>query len=234
MIKKVTAIVQVRMGSSRLKKKCLKKINGKETIILLLDRLSKSKKLENIIVAIPNKKEDDVLFKVLKKNNYNIFRGNKLNVLKRYYDCAKKNNIKNILRITGDCPLVDPLLVDNSISLYQAKKIDYLSNIGERTYPDGMDIEIFSYKALSIAHSRVVSSSDKEHVTHYFLRSNTFKKFNFLKEGENLSNLRLTLDSIDDFKLIKMIFQKFKNKFFNLKDIIKLYKKNKKPFLENV
>ena len=90
MKKKVTAIVQARVGSSRLRGKVLKKINGKEIIILLLDRLSKSKKIENIIVAIPQKKEDDLLFKVLKKNNYNVFRGDELDVLKRYYDCAKK------------------------------------------------------------------------------------------------------------------------------------------------
>ena len=90
MKKKITAVVQARVGSSRFRGKVLKKINGKEAIILLLDRLSKSKKLENIIVAIPQKKEDDPLFDVLIKNNYNVFRGEELNVLKRYYDCSKK------------------------------------------------------------------------------------------------------------------------------------------------
>ena len=234
MKKKITAIVQARVGSSRFRGKVLKKINGKEAIILLLDRLSKSKKLENIIVAIPQKKEDDPLFDVLIKNNYNVFRGEELNVLKRYYDCPKKNNIQNILRITGDCPLVDPKLVDDLIKKYQKKKVDYLSNIENRTYPDGMDIEIFSSKALSLANSSVIFSSDKEHVTNYFLRSNRFKKYNFEKKGENFSNLRITLDTKNDFKLIKMIFQYYKNKFFDLNDIIKFYKKNKKPFIQNV
>jgi glutamate-1-semialdehyde 2,1-aminomutase len=234
MKKKVTAIVQARVGSSRLRGKVLKKINGKEIIILLLDRLSKSKKIENIIVAIPQKKEDDLLFKVLKKNNYNVFRGDELDVLKRYYDCAKKNNIHNILRITGDCPLVDPTLVDNLINVYQKKKVDYLSNIEERSYPDGMDIEIFSMKALSQANSSVVLFSDKEHVTNYFLRSDIFKKYNYLKNGKNFSNLRITLDTKNDFKLIKIIFKNFKNKFFKFDDIIKFYRKNKNLFHQNI
>ena len=146
MKKKITAIVQARIGSSRLRGKVLKKINSKETIILLLERLSRAKKINDIIVAIPNTKENDVLFKVLKKHNYKIFRGSEKNVLKRYYDCAKKYKVSNILRITGDCPLVDPLLVDKIASIYLSNNYDYVSNIEDRTFPDGMDMEFFNFK----------------------------------------------------------------------------------------
>ena len=123
MKKKVTAIVQARVGSSRLPGKVLKKINKKETILLLLQRLSKSKNIQDIIVAIPKKSKDDQLFKILVKNNYKVFRGSENNVLKRYFDCAKKFSIQNILRITGDNPLVDPNLVDKVVNIYQKKKI---------------------------------------------------------------------------------------------------------------
>ena len=234
MKKKITAIVQARVGSSRLKGKVLKKIKGKEIIIKLLERLSRSKKIDNIVVAIPKKKEDDTLFKTLKKYRYKVFRGEELNVLKRFYDCAKKNNIDNILRITGDCPLIDPKLIDKIINVYQKKKVDYLSNVENRTFPDGMDIELFSFEALSLANSLVKSNFDKEHVTSYFLRSNKFNKFNFEKKGENYSNLRITLDTPQDFQLIKTIYKSFKNNFFDLDDIIKFYNKNKRIFNQNI
>ena len=129
MKKKITAIVQARIGSTRLRGKVLKKIKGKETIILLLDRLSKAKKISDIVVAIPNTKENDNLFKLLNKHKYTVFRGSEKNVLKRYYDCAKKHGIFNILRITGDCPLIDPKLIDKIGEIYNSKKFDYVSNI---------------------------------------------------------------------------------------------------------
>ena len=200
----------------------------------MLERLSRSKKIDNIVVAIPKKKEDDTLFKTLKKYRYKVFRGEELNVLKRFYDCAKKNNIDNILRITGDCPLIDPKLIDKIINVYQKKKVDYLSNVENRTFPDGMDIELFSFEALSLANSLVKSDFDKEHVTSYFLRSNKFNKFNFEKKGENYSNLRITLDTPQDFQLIKKIYKSFKNNFFDLDDIIKFYNKNKRIFNQNI
>ena len=233
MKKKITAIVQVRIGSSRLRAKALKKIKGKENIILLLERLSQTKKIDNIIVAIPDTNENDVLDNLLKKYNYNIFRGSEKNVLKRYYDCAKKFKILNILRITGDCPLVDPKLVDKLASKYQLGNYDYLSNIEDRSFPDGMDIEFFSFKTLHKANLNAISKYDKEHVTKYILRTNIFKKYNFKKIGENFSHLRITLDTKDDFLLIKKIFNNFNNNNFLIEDIIHFYKNNKKIFLDN-
>ena len=219
MKKKIVAVVQARIGSSRLRGKVLKKINNKETIILLLERLSRSKEIEDIIVAIPNTKENDILFNVLQKYKYRIFRGSEKNVLKRYYDCAKKFNISHILRITGDCPLVDPKSVDKLAKKYHSNNCDYLSNIEDRTYPDGMDIEFFSFKTLSKIYHNVISEYDTEHVTKYVLRTNIFDKFSFKQKNENFSNLRITLDTKDDFLLIKKIFEHFKDNLFTIKDI---------------
>ena len=167
---KVIAIVQARMGSTRLKNKVLKKINGKYVILLLLERLSKSKKLNDIIVAIPKNKENDRLNNILLKNSYKVFRGSENNVLSRYYEAALKYKTNVIVRITGDCPLVDPILVDNVIKKFQHSKLDYYSNISPPTFPDGFDVEIFSLSALRKANFETLLQNDKEHVTKYILR----------------------------------------------------------------
>ena len=228
-MKKITAIVQARVGSNRLRGKVLKKIKGKENIIILLERLSKAKKIDKIIVAIPKTKENRKLKLILLKNNYEVFEGDSNNVLKRYFDCASKFSSKHIMRVTGDCPLVDAELVDKLSSIYMKGNYDYVSNIQDRSFPDGMDLEIFSFKALKEANKKLIYLSDKEHVTNYFLRSKRISKYN-LKQNENLSNLRITLDNIYDFKLISFIFNNFKGIHFNQKSIINLYKENKNIF----
>ena len=228
----VTAVIQARIGSKRLRGKILKKIKGKPNILLLLDRLSKSKLIKEIIVAIPNTKENDKLERLLKPK-YKVFRGSEDNVLKRYFFCAKKYSIKNILRITSDCPLIDPRIIDKIGKIYLTGNYDYVSNIENRSFPDGMDIEFFSFKTLKKAYLNSLSNYDKEHVTKYILRSDKFKKFNY-SDKINYSNLRITLDRIDDFNLINKIFNNFKNNDFSYKDIINFYKKNEKIFHSNI
>ena len=226
----VTAIVQARIGSKRLRGKILKNIKGKPNILLLLDRLSKSKLIKETIVAIPNTKENDKLEKLLKPK-YKVFRGSEDNVLKRYFLCAKKYSIKNILRITSDCPLIDPRIVDKIGKIYLTGNYDYVSNIENRSFPDGMDMEFFSFKTLKKVYLNSLSNYDKEHVTKYILRSDKFKKFNYT-DKINYSNLRITLDRIEDFYLINKIFNNFKNNDFSYRDIINFYKKNKKSFTQ--
>ncbi len=228
MKKEVTAIVQARVGSSRLPGKVLKKINKKETILILLKRLSKSKKIHDMIVAIPKKKKDDQLYRILIKNNYKVFRGDENNVLKRYYNCAKKFDLKNILRITGDNPLVDPMLVDKIVGIYQKKNFDYVSNIEKRTFPKGLDVEVFSFDALKIAYFNAKNKFDREHVTPY-LRKKKFKRYNHVNK-KDFSNIRVTLDTMNDFYLIKKIYSLIGKKFIYFNDIVQLYKKNKEIF----
>ena len=230
MKKKVVAIVQARVGSSRLPGKVLKKINKKEAILILLKRLSKSKKIHDIIVAIPIKKKDDRLYRILIKNNYKVFRGDENNVLKRYYNCAKKFDLKNIVRITGDNPLVDPKLVDKIIGIYQRKNFDYVSNIEKRTFPKGLDVEVFSFDALKIAYFNAKKKFDREHVTPY-LRKKKFKRYNYVNK-EDFSNIRVTLDTMNDFYLIKKIYSKIGKKFIYFNDIVQFYKRNKEVFFK--
>ncbi len=176
MNKQIHAIIQARIGSKRLRGKVLKKIKGKESILILLNRISKSKRIKKIIVAIPKSAENKKLKKLLIKNNYLVFEGNQNDVLNRYYECAKKFSAEHILRVTGDCPLIDSKIIDKAIKIYNQKNYDYVSNVENRTYPDGMDVEIFSFKILEKANNLNLSISDREHVTKYFLRSDKIKK----------------------------------------------------------
>ena len=225
----IAAIIQARAGSKRLKNKILKKIEKRTIIEILLQRLKYSKKIKKIIIAIPNTKDNDLLYKKLKKLNCDVFRGDEHNVLKRYYDCAKKFKVDNIIRITSDCPLIDPELIDKGINLFKKNKVDYISNILPPSYPDGLDFEIFSFKALKRSMDQNLSKFDKEHVTLHMKRSNRTKKYN-INSKENFSHLRLTLDYEKDFLVLKKVLSKFDDLKFNYKDIIRLYNLNKKIF----
>ena len=224
-MKKIFSIVQARIESTRLRGKVLKRIRGKHSILILLDRLSKCKQIEKIIVAIPKTKNNNYLKKILLKNNFEVYEGSQKDVLKRYFNCAKKFSAKHILRITGDCPLIDPKLVDKLLKIYIKNNLDYVSNVQKRSFPDGMDIEVFSFKKLQEANKKLTSKSDREHVTKYFLRSDKIKKYN-LSQKKDYSNIRITLDTKYDFELINKIFNNFDNFNFSLDDIIKFYHEN--------
>ena len=211
MRKKITAIVQARIGSSRLRGKVLKKINSKETIILLLERLSRAKKINDIIVAIPNTKENDVLFEVLKKHKYKIFRGSEKNVLKRFYETAKMYNSKIIVRITSDCPLVDHKIIDSMIKLLIDKKKDYVSNASPPSFPDGLDVEVFNFKSLRKAYFSTKDKYDLEHVTPFLRKSGKFNTYNYASK-QDFSNFRVTLDEKKDLDLIRNIYSFYKPK----------------------
>ena len=132
------------MSSSRLPGKVLLPFKGVSVLEYLINRISKINAIDEYWIASSNNKADDIIEDSF-KSKIKIFRGNEEDVLKRYYDCAKKFNLKNVLRITGDCPLVDPRLVDKIVKIFKKNNFDYVSNIGNRTFADGMDIEIFSF-----------------------------------------------------------------------------------------
>ena len=144
-------LVQARTGSKRLKNKILKKINRKTILENLITRLKKVKKIKKIIVLTTKNKEASSIINLLKKININYFRGSENDLVLRFYNCIKKNNLKNIIRITSDCVLIDPKLIDKFYKFYKAKNYDYVSNTTppeKSSFPDGSDIEIFSSKAL--------------------------------------------------------------------------------------
>ena len=230
---KVLAIIQSRYQSSRLPGKILKKVNNKTILEILIKRLSKSKLISKIVVACSNNKKDKKIIDVCKKLKVEYFIGSEPNVLSRYYYCARKYKIENIVRITGDCPLIDYNIVDIVIKNFFSKKVDYASNTNPPSFPDGLDVEIFNIKLLKEAFIKAKTDHDKEHVTSYMIKNKKYKKFNLLSKND-LSFLRLTLDEPEDFIVIEQIINNFKNKeYFNLTDILKLFKNKKKIFLHN-
>lgn len=222
-------IIQARIGSSRLPGKILRNYKNYNLLKVLIQRLNKSKKVKNIIIATTKQKEDDRVVKFCLDNSLNYFRGSKNNVLNRYYKASRKYKVKNIIRITSDCPLIDPVILDKMILEFKKKRLDYLSNTYPEpsTYPDGMDIEIFTYRSLQLANKYAKTKSEKEHVTAYIRRQKRFKilRTDLLKD---MSNFRLTIDYPKDYNLFKYLIDKFKSKIFfvGMIEIIKYLKKN--------
>ncbi len=231
--KKVVAIVQARMGSTRLPNKVLKSIEHKPMMELLLSRLSKAKEIEQIIVATSTNENNNSLAKLIESLGYFCFRGSETDVLSRYFGAAEAVSADVIIRITGDCPLVDPELVDLMLKRFVTEDVDYYSNISPPSFPDGLDIEIFKFSALKTAFHETKESFDHEHVTPYIRNSGKFRTASF-KNEEDLSSLRWTVDEEEDFEVISAVFKHFwPHIFFSWKDVLDLSRSSPNLFLPN-
>lgn len=209
------------MGSKRLPGKIFFKINKIPIIGILIDRLSKSKLIDKIVIATSKDTNNTILKKYLKNKKIDFYSGSETNVLSRFINIINKEMPSIIVRITGDCPLIDPVIVDQCIKIYKNKNVDYVSNVNPPTFPDGFDVEVINPKALINSYKSDKSKSNKEHVTHYIRNSNKYLKFNY-KLKKNYSDLRVTLDNNNDFKNIKGIFKHFNyNLFIDYKSVIK-------------
>ena len=147
-MKKYTAVIQARLESTRLPGKILKKIGKIPVIEFLIRRLSKSNKISKIIVATTSDPKDDLLCKYLVDKKINFFRGSAKNVLERYYKCAIKFKLKDIIRITSDCPLIDIKILEEVLLKYESENLEYVCNTLPPTFPDGLDVEVFSFNTL--------------------------------------------------------------------------------------
>lgn len=230
--KNFAIIIQARLTSSRLKEKILKKILGNQTLIdYLVKRLLLVFKEQNIIFAIAKNKNNHKILRILKKYNIKCFVGSEKNVLNRYLNCAVKYKIDNIIRVTSDCPFVDPYLINKMLKYYKKSRYDYLANTlpeYKKKYPDGSDIEIFSYKVLKKISKDTLSRADKEHVTNKLWSSKIIKNKLFLSKYD-YSKFRFTVDYPSDLILAKYIAKKLyeKKKIGTSDQIIKIIKKSK-------
>ena len=220
----IGCIIQARMGSSRLPGKVLMKLNENcSTLDFVLNQLSFSTLIDKIIIATTNLVQDDIIEQTAKNLGIECFRGNSDDVLDRYYNCAKKFQIDNIVRITSDCPLIDPGIVDEVISKYKSGNYDYFTNTLIRTYPIGTDVEIFSFEILEKTWQNATLPSEREHVTP-FIRN---KKMNFrvgnLENKKKLDHVRWTLDRQEDLDLIREIISKINKKPILMNDILNLF-----------
>jgi len=226
---KVAAIIQARMGSTRLPGKVMKEILGKPVILWDLDRVYLSKLIDEIVVAIPYGKENDVIVDTITKYNDKIIttRGSEVDVLDRYYRAAVQTNADVVVRITSDCPLIDPVVIDQVIKQFLDNDCDYCSNSLARTYPRGLDTEVFSFKALEDAWDEAKRDYEREHVTPYIIENpDKFKLLN-LANDTDLSYLRWTLDTKEDFEFINAVYKRIypKKTLFSMEDVLELLDK---------
>lgn len=222
--------VQARMGSTRLPGKVLKPILGRPLLHYLLERLTRAKNADAIRVLTTQNIEDNAIESFCRERNFSVVRGSQEDVLARFQKAAEESDPEIIVRISGDCPLIDPTVVDKAIDIFRNEypKWDYVSNTQERTYPRGLDVEVFSREALQRTFELARRQSEREHVTPYIYgHPQQFKLKNFKSPGD-LSSMRWTVDTTEDFELIRLIFEELypKNVEFTTEDVLQLLKKH--------
>lgn len=221
------AILQARLGSNRLPRKVLADIHGKPMIWWMLQRIYNCTSIDCLIVATTDKMQDDELEKWVQENTkLPVFRGSADDLVKRYYDCAKEYNAETIVRLTADDPLKDADIIDKAVDIFNSGSYDYVSNCIHPTYPEGLDVEVFSISALARVFNESILCSDREHLT-TFMQNNpkNFKLQNFEFE-EDLSSWRWTVDKQIDLDFVRLIFKEFyNNPKVDFKTVIEFLKK---------
>lgn len=209
---KIVAISQARLESSRLPGKVMLKVASETLLEIHINRILKSKMISSFVLATTNKNGDDIIKQVALQNNCNFFRGSESDVLDRFYQASLDYLPDYIVRLTSDCPLIDPELIDEVINFAIEKDVDYCSNTLVANYPDGQDIEVIKYDAFVRAWKEAVKSSDREHVTSYIWENSNYKDkgifsaINYCNVELNKYNLvRLTIDQVEDYEVIKRI-----------------------------
>lgn len=220
----ILAIIQARLGSTRLPGKVLKKIHSKTILELVIERVKKAKMVDRVCVALPLTKENDILENVVRKAGALVFRGSESDVLARFYGAAKKYKAKDIVRICADCPLIDFNVIDQVIDFYIKGGFDYASNVHPPTFPDGLDVEVFNFKTLEKSHQEARLPEEREHVYPYFYKIQGTKIGN-LANQDDFSKLRLTVDEQKDLDLICLLYDNLPEGF-GLKEIIAFLAKN--------
>ena len=225
--KKITVIIEARTGSSRLPNKVTAEIENKPMIFYVINRIKQIKSIEQIILATTQEENDRVLIEIGKQNSIKTFSGDSIDVLNRDYQCALQNNADPIIRITGDCPLIDSNIVEEMIQFFLENDYDYVSNRICPKYPDGLDVEIYSFKTLEKAAHNAKWSSERELVTTYITKNpKKFKIFSY-ENQEDLSHYRWTVDEIKDLEFVRKIYSIMKPKInFSMNEVIELLKKN--------
>jgi spore coat polysaccharide biosynthesis protein SpsF len=224
-------IIQARMSSTRLPNKVLKSMpeNGDKTVLEhVVRRCLRVEQAADIIVATTTNEADDAIVEMTTKLGIRFFRGSESDVLERYYLAAKSTGLDAIMRITSDCPCHDPQILNDMITRFKESGVDYLSNTIVRTFPHGLDAELFSFSALEKAYNEAKEPPQREHVTPYIYNSGLFKTENYAQENDS-SKLRVTLDTTEDYALLCTVFSLLGNEF-GLQELEQLF--IDKPWLD--
>ncbi len=222
----VLAIIQARMGSTRLPGKILKKVNGKALLAYQLERVSQSKCIDKIVIATTINQKDEPIVEFCEQYGVDYYRGPENDVLARYYEAAEQFEGDIIVRLTSDCPIIDPIVMDETICYYidHASEFDYVSNTIERMYPRGLDTEVFSSEALEKSYKEAMLERDREHVTAYMYTNPQIFRIGSISNPQDLGNHRWTVDTVEDFQLVELILSNLysENELFNMRDVIDL------------
>tara|TARA_B100001173_G_scaffold312296_1_gene332736 strand:+ start:9382 stop:10113 length:732 start_codon:yes stop_codon:yes gene_type:complete len=225
-MKKIAAIIEARMTSSRLPGKVLLESGiNKPLLLCLIERIRKVKNIDQIIIATTTNSQDNKIVEFCKENKINFFRGSENDVMARVLNASLKFEVDIIIEITGDCPIIDPEIISLVLNTHLENQYDYTSNCNFRSFPDGMDVQVFSTKILSNSYKLVKTKLEKEHVTLEIRKSSKYSKINLVApQNYFLPDLGLTLDEEGDYLLISSLFKHFKNNDFGLKQILDFLK----------
>lgn len=226
----VVAVVQARMGSTRLPGKVLADIGGVPLVELLLLRLQRAKLVDTLVLAVPATSENDPLVRLAHRMQINVFAGSDDDVLERMYGAAQASHANLVVRITADCPLIDPAIVDLCIDTLSSEKLEYVTT--DETFPDGLDVEVMTVEALRAATESAVSPYDREHVTPW-IRQHRQRSMKSVSYEQDLSHLRLTVDEPEDLEVVRGVVQALPEQDFGLTDIAHLYLKSPDLFQPN-
>jgi spore coat polysaccharide biosynthesis protein SpsF len=206
---KIVAIVQARMGSTRLPGKVLMDLGGQPVLCRVVHRLRRSTMLADVVIATTDSKRDDVLVQLCHGHGFATFRGSEDDVLDRYYRAATSCEADAVVRVTSDCPLIDPELVDQVIHEFLVKNAEYASNVLVRSYPRGLDCEVFTMSALERVWRTAIEPHRREHVTPFFYESPSLFRMASVTGEHDYSHYRWTLDTPEDLQLIRAIYSSF-------------------------
>jgi spore coat polysaccharide biosynthesis protein SpsF (cytidylyltransferase family) len=218
----VVAILQARAGSSRLPLKVLQPILGRPMLAHQLDRVRRARSLDALIVATSTDPDDDAIERLCAGERVACFRGSLHDVLDRFYQSARLHHPGSIVRLTGDCPLIDPALIDRVVDFFRTGRFDLVATA--ETYPDGLDVEVLRFETLTEAWRDADAPSDREHVTLFVRRQPDRFRVGLFPSEIDLSHLRLTVDEPQDFELVKRIYEALypENAAFTTEDVLQL------------
>jgi len=229
----VVAVIQARMGSSRLPGKSMAEIEGRPMLWHVVQRVKRASLVDRVVVATSTNPADDAIEKMCRESGVACHRGSEQDVLDRFYGAARAEKAAQIVRITADCPLIDPAVIDRVVRRFQRGDLDYASNAMVRSYPDGLDTEVFSFSALERAWHEAAKTSEREHVTPY-LRSDKFRTGNVESDTPaTYQHYRWTVDELEDLEFIRAVYQAMRGKeSFGMNDVLSLLEQ--RPELEKM